>query len=65
LVNKLFTGRGASNRLKSNFTINAEINPDSLLYSWGSSRYGKLGISDNYFTELGEGDNHSQFYMND
>ena len=65
LIKNMFTGKGASQRLKSNIQINAEINPDSLLYSWGSTRFGKLGISDNYFSDFGEGENHAQFYLND
>jgi len=39
--------------------------PDSLLYSWGSCKNGKLGISNNYYTDLAEGDLHSQFYLDD
>lgn len=35
-------------------TIAASISPDSLLYSWGNCRNGKLGISDDYFTEFVE-----------
>ena len=59
LLDNLYFGKGSTQRVKNILSISAEINPDSLLYSWGSSRYGKLGISENYFTELGEGENHS------
>lgn len=28
------------------------LEPDSLLYSWGSAANGKLGISDNYYQDF-------------
>jgi hypothetical protein len=45
--------------------VTGSIQSDSLLYSWGNAKQGKLGISDNYFADLAEGENHTQFYMDD
>jgi alpha-tubulin suppressor-like RCC1 family protein len=45
--------------------VSGSIQPDSLLYSWGNAKQGKLGISDNYFADMAEGENHSQFYLDD
>ena len=41
-----------------------ELNPDTLLYSWGNARDGKLGISDNYATEFDQ-DQLPRFYLDD
>jgi alpha-tubulin suppressor-like RCC1 family protein len=38
---------------------------DTLLYSWGNAKHGKLGISNNYFSELTDGDSHTQFFCDD
>ena len=40
------------------------LEPDSLLYSWGSAANGKLGISDNYYADF-ENDSLSQFFQED
>lgn len=40
------------------------MQPDSLLYSWGSAANGKLGISDSYFQEFEE-DLLNKFYVQD
>ena len=45
--------------------MSGSIQPDSLLYSWGNAKQGKLGISDDYFADMAEGENHSQFYLDD
>lgn len=40
------------------------LEPDSLLYSWGSAAHGKLGISDNYYQDF-ESDALNQFFQED
>lgn len=40
------------------------LEPDSLLYSWGSAANGKLGISESYFQDF-ENDVFNKFYMED
>lgn len=46
-------------------TISASFVPDSLLYTWGSCKNGKLGISNNYYHDLFESENHMQFFKSD
>lgn len=46
-------------------TISASALPDSLLYTWGCCKNGKLGISNNYYHDLYESENHMQFFKSD
>jgi hypothetical protein len=46
-------------------TISARVFPDSLLYTWGCCKNGKLGISNNYYQDLYESENHMQFFKSD
>jgi len=65
VLNNLFKGTGKNHQVVEGIKVSATMSPDTLLYSWGNSRQGKLGISNNYFTELGDGDQHTQFFCDD
>jgi alpha-tubulin suppressor-like RCC1 family protein len=62
LVSRIFKGKGRRHQLIQGLTLSASLAPDTLLYSWGSAKNGKLGISNNYFSDLIDGENHTQFY---
>ena len=65
IVSHLFTGKGADHQQVNGMKVTGvELNPDTLLYSWGSARDGKLGISDNYATEF-DLDQLPRFYLDD
>lgn len=65
IISNLFTGKGADYKQVHGMKVTSvELNPDTLLYSWGSARDGKLGISENYATEFDQ-DQLPKFYLDD
>lgn len=43
---------------------NVSLEPDTMIYSWGNAKNGKLGISDNYTQDFDD-DKLNQFYIDD
>lgn len=56
LLNEMFKGRGKTFKEVSSIKLNGSISSDTLLYSWGNGKQGKLGISDDYFRDFSDGE---------
>jgi len=65
ILSHLYQGTGRNHSIVPGFRVSSEITTDTLLYSWGNAKNGKLGISNNYFSELADGDNHTQFFCDE
>ena len=53
IINQIFEGKGAEHHLLPGFRLSGmEMEPDSLIYSWGNAKDGKLGISENYVADF-------------
>lgn len=49
IISKLFSGKGSEYKQVEGMRVKeVELFPDTLLYSWGCAKDGKLGISKNY-----------------
>ena len=61
----MFKGSGLNQTYVPGIQVSTRLSPDTILYGWGNCSNGKLGISNNYYAELVEGDQHTQFYTSD
>ena len=65
IIDHLFAGKGKDYHQVDGVKVKcAELNPDTLLYSWGSASNGKLGISNNYAHDFDQ-DLLPKFYLDD
>jgi hypothetical protein len=65
IINNIQLNKDSDVRTSEHLKITSiDLNPDTLLYSWGCARDGKLGISDNYATEFDQ-DLLPRFYLDD
>ena len=65
IIQKLYTGRGSEYRQVEGMRVkDVQLQPDTLLYTWGSAKDGKLGISKNYTSDFDNGAL-SHFYIDD
>lgn len=49
VLSHLFEGKGSDHHQVEGMRVkNVSLEPDTMIYSWGNAKNGKLGISDNY-----------------
>lgn len=61
----LFEGNGSDYHQVEGMRVkNVTLEPDTMIYSWGNAKNGKLGISDNYTQDF-EDEKLNQFYIDD
>ena len=65
VLQHLFEGKGSDHHQVEGMRIkNVSLEPDTMIYSWGNAKNGKLGISDNYTQDFDD-DKLNQFYIDD
>jgi len=53
ILKHLFEGNGADYHQVEGMRVkDVSLEPDTMVYSWGSAKNGKLGMSDNYTQDI-------------